>query len=424
MKIIVSHSGKQYVNALLVGLLKYNLLEKFYTSLATNKIKAPQYFKQILKKKLQKRYFTSVDSAKIVHFPFIFLLSRILKSEYQTVRYAEKWYDTWVANRLRKEDFDILIGYENCNLASFKTAKMQGKITVLDMAAVHHQFQNPILTAAGTYHSTYKIDYICSKKEAAYQYTDYVFALSTFAEKTMIDGGFSAERIYKTYLGINQAVFVPKKYKNTVERSEIPHTCGEGPSQEKNEVLNLYFVGTMSLRKGLPFLILLLKKLIERGRNIQLTLIGPIDDFDASVLREPHCRYVPFLTHNDLVNMHHDLDLFVFPSHIDSWAQVVIEAMACGSPVLVSENTGAKDAVAQGGGMILPVGDMAAWVAAIESFYFDRHLLKTVGTQAAIVAKNYTWEAYHAQVYAALTDIYAKENNGIEAKKVKNYAKY
>jgi glycosyltransferase involved in cell wall biosynthesis len=422
MKIIVSHSGKQHVNALLLGLSKYNVLEKFYTSLATNKIKAPQYFKQILKKKLQKRYFTSVDSAKIVHFPFIFLLSRILKSEYLHTRYAEKWYDTWVANRLRKDNYDILIGYENCNLASFKTAKTQGKITVLDMAAVHHQFQNPILTAAGTYHSTYKIDYICSKKEAAYQYTDYVFALSTFAEKTMIEGGFSAERIYKTYLGINQAVFVPKKYKNTVEVRN-PEKIGKGPSQEKNEVLNLYFVGTMSLRKGLPFLILLLKKLIEKGRNIQLTLIGPIDDFDASVLREPHCRYVPFLTHENLVNMHHDLDLFVFPSHIDSWAQVVIEAMACGSPVLVSENTGAKDAVAQGGGMILPVGDMAAWVAAIESFYFDRHLLKTVGTQAAIVAKNYTWEAYHAQVYAALQEIYAKER-GFSSKNTEKVPKY
>jgi glycosyltransferase involved in cell wall biosynthesis len=414
MKIIVSHSGKQYVNALLIGLLKFNLLEIFYTSLATNKIKTPQYFEKNFKKKLQKRYFTDVDSRKIVHFPFIFLLSRILKSEYTHTRYAEKWYDTWVANRLRQQDFDILIGYENCNFESFKTAKRRGKITVLDMAAVHHQFQNPILTAAGTYSPDYKIDYICAKKEAAYSYTDYVFALSSFAEKTMIEGGFAADRIYRTYLGINQAIFTPKKYKNiqnTVERSE-------------NDVLNLYFVGTMSLRKGLPFIISLLKKLIERGRNIELTLIGPIDDFDASVLREPHCRYVPFLTHNDLVKMHHDLDLFIFPSNIDSWAQVVIEAMACGSPVLVSENTGAKDAVKQGGGWVLPVGDMGAWIEAIESFYFDRHLLKTVGTQAAIVAKNYTWEAYHAQVHAALTDIYARENNGFDAKKVKNYTKY
>jgi glycosyltransferase involved in cell wall biosynthesis len=405
MKIIVSHSGKQHVNALLLGLLKYNLLEKFYTSLATNKVTAPsrlfrdfvpqQYFKQ----KLQKRYFKDVDSTKIIHFPFIFLLSRIIKSEYANVRYVEKWYDHWVAQRLQKENYDILIGYENCNLASFKAAKAQGKITILDMAAVHHQFQNPILTAAGTYTPQYNIEFICQRKEEAYKYTDYVFTLSKFAEQTMIEGGIPANRIYRTYLGINQTVFTPKIYK---------------PIGKEDEVLNLYFVGTMSHRKGLPFIILLLKNLIKRGRNIQLTLIGPIDDFDANALNEPNCRYVPFLNHTELVAMHHALDLFVFPSNIDSWAQVVIEAMACGSPILVSENTGAKDAVEQGGGLILPIGDLEAWTEAVEKVYFNRFLLEKWGKEAAIVAKQYSWEAYHEQVYAAVTDIYAREKGSLK----------
>jgi glycosyltransferase involved in cell wall biosynthesis len=404
MKIIVSHSGKQHVNALLIGLLKHDFLERFYTSLAANKIMTPQYFQQ----KLQKRYFKDVDGAKIIHFPFIFLLSRMIKSEYTSVRYAEKWYDGWVAQRLQKEDYDILIGYENCNLVSFKTAKAQGKITILDMAAVHHQFQNPILTAAGTYTPQYNIEYICQRKDEAYEYTDYVFALSKFAEQTMIEGGIPANRIYRTYLGINQTLFTPKIYKNTegVRNKE----------ESKEDILNLYFVGTMSHRKGLPFLISLLKNLINRGRNIHLTLIGPIDDFDANALNEPNCRYVPFLNHPELVAMHHALDLFVFPSNIDSWAQVVIEAMACGSPILVSENTGAKDAVEQGGGVVLPVGDLAAWTDAVESFYFNRNLIKTVGEQAATVAKQYSWESYHEQVYKAVSDIYARKMGSSKSK--------
>jgi glycosyltransferase involved in cell wall biosynthesis len=406
MKIIVSHSGKQHVNALLVGFLKYHLLEKFYTSLAANKVRPPnrksvgfRYAQQYLNQKLQKRYFKEVDSSKIIHFPFIFLLSRIIKTEYESVRYVEKLYDKWVAQRLKKEQYDILIGYENCNLESFKTAKKAGKITVLDMAAVHHQCQNPILTAAGTYTPQYNIEYICQRKDEAYEYTDFVFALSKFAEKTMIEGGIPANRIYLTYLGINQSVFTPKPYK-----------------QIEEEVLNLYFVGTMSHRKGLPFLISLLKNLMNRGRNVQLTLIGPIDDFDAKALNEPNCRYVPFLNHTDLVAMHHALDLFIFPSNIDSWAQVVIEAMACGSPILVSENTGAKDAVEQGGGLVLPVGDLEAWTEAVEKVYFNRFLLKKWGNKAAIVAKQYSWEAYHEQVYAAVTDIYAREKGSFTPK--------
>ena len=83
--------------------------------------------------------------------------------------------------------------------------------------------------------------------------------------------------------------------------------------------------------------------------------------------------------------------------------------MACGSPVIVSSHTGAKDAVRQGGGRILPVDDLALWVAAVEMFYYDPILLKEIGQEAAKIARNYTWEAYQQQVFDALQTIYHKK---------------
>jgi glycosyltransferase involved in cell wall biosynthesis len=265
--------------------------------------------------------------------------------------------------------------------------------------------------------------------------------LSSFAEKTIIDNGFPADRIYKTYLGINQAVFTPKKHYNLPENdvytegsfSELK-TSLRGTKQTnlelkstKNEVytegslfelkkgnlaskngekpLELYFVGTLSYRKGLPFMMQLLDALIKRTFNVRLTLIGPVDDFPIPEINAPYFRYFPFLNHAELVKMHHDLDLFIFPSNIDSWAQVVIEAMACGSPVLVSENTGAKDAVAQGGGVVLPVNNLQEWVNSIEFYHNNRHFLQKTGEKAASVAKQYSWEAYHEQVFEVMEDI-------------------
>ena len=154
----------------------------------------------------------------------------------------------------------------------------------------------------------------------------------------------------------------------------------------------------------------------SKGLNIRLTLIGPAADYDIPQIDKSYFRYFPFLSHADLVKMHHDLDLFIFPSNIDSWAQVVIEAMACGSPVLVSENTGAKDAVEQGGGFVLPVGDLSAWVKAIEYFYNDRSTLQKAGEEAAKIAQQYTWESYHEQVFDVMTDIYKKRNQESVAK--------
>jgi glycosyltransferase involved in cell wall biosynthesis len=391
MKIIVSQIGKQHVNALLLAVMKYHELTKFYTSIAANKFPPPPYIGKKWAEKIKKQHYMGISNTQIVHSPFIAFLKKIISDEYWNVKIVHVLFDRWVANRLKKEDFDALIGYENCNVQSFKVAKQRGKITILDLAAVHHHFQNPVLTEVGAYTKPQTVAYISQLKDQALAFTDYVIALSSFAEKTLIDGGFPANRIYKTYLGINQAVFTPKKTYNT-----------EG-------VLELYFVGTLSRRKGFPFMMTLLNSLLDKGLNIRLTLIGPIDDIEIPILDVPYFRYIPFLSHAELVKMHHNLDLFIFPSHIDSWAQVVIEALACGSPVLVSENTGAKDAVEQGGGVVLPVGNLMAWESAIEFFYNNRSFLQKTGEKAANVAKQYTWDAYHAQVGEALSDIFDRE---------------
>jgi glycosyltransferase involved in cell wall biosynthesis len=411
MKIIVSHIGKQHVNALLLGLTKHNLLAKFYTSIAANKFRTPQYLSENWASKIKKQQYNGIENDKIVHFPLIAFFKKIIKSEYWGLKTTHKWFDMWVASILKTTDYDLLIGYENSNLASFKAAKKQGKITVLDFTAVHHGFQNGVLTEAGVYKNQAELLYICDKKNQALAYTDYIIALSSFAEKTLIDNGFPANRIYKTFLGINQTVFTPKKQYNLPENAVYTEGSFFSESDDlKPQCLELYFVGTLSYRKGLPFMMQLLDALIKRKLNVRLTLIGPVDDFPIPELNAPYFRYFPFLNHAELVKMHHDLDLFIFPSHIDSWAQVVIEAMACGSPVLVSENTGAKDAVAQGGGVVLPVNNMQEWVNSIEFYHNNRHFLQKTGEKAALVAKQYSWDAYHQQVFEIMTDIAARNS--------------
>lgn len=410
MKIIVSHIGKQHVNAFLVALSKHNVLTHFYTSIAANKMRLPKSLgfgigKKLLSK-IHKQRYMGIEDNKITHFPLIAAVKKFTKSEYMGLKYCQKWFDQRVAKILRRADFDILIGYETSNLESFKVAKERGKITVLDMTAVHHAFQNPILTEAGVYKNSDELAYISEMKDQALAYTDYIIALSSFAEKTLTDNGFPADRIYKTFLGINQKVFQPKA-KYNVTPSNIANSKDGGT----NPVLELYFVGTLSLRKGLPLLMNVLDTLVKRHLNVRLTLIGPFDDFPPPTLDVPYFRYIPFLSHAELVEIHHTLDLFLFPSNIDSWAQVVIEAMACGSPALVSENTGSKDAVMQGGGAILPIGDLDAWVNAIEKYFYNRDLLKIDGEKAAEVAHQYTWEAYHHQVFDVMVDIEKRASN-------------
>ena len=316
MKIIVSHVGKQHVNALLIALSKRNVLVQFYTSIAANKVNLPKSMPfgigQNLISKIQKQRFVDIDASKITHFPLISGVKKLIKSEYWRMRLCQSWFDKRVARLLKKVDYDMVIGYETSNLETFKTAQEQGKITILDMTAVHHNYQNPILTAAGVYTNQRELAYLSALKDEALDYTDYIIALSSFAEKTLIDNGFPANRIYKTYLGINQSVFYPKKTYNLGENGKWKAESGkremengkwkmengqdtEGGTKHVSDTskpLELYFVGTLMLRKGMPFLMSVLDTLIERGLNVRLTLIGPVDDFPVPTIDAPYFRYI------------------------------------------------------------------------------------------------------------------------------------
>jgi glycosyltransferase involved in cell wall biosynthesis len=388
-KIIVSHFAKQHVNALLDALNTEGVsLQRFYTSIAGNKLAFLSKSHLKFKKLLDKKQFV-VANDFIKHIPILGLSTTFFKTEYKQVRFLYQNYDKWVAYNIQKEDFDIVIGYETCNLHTFKKAKKLGKTTILDLASVHHNVQNDCFEKAHIARQTEQLAYISDIKEQALRYTDYIFCLSTLARKSLIDNGFNPNRIYTLNLGVNHQLFTPKK----------------GYNIQETKPLQLYFVGRMTRGKGLDFLIQVFQKLVEKGKNIHLTLIGGEDDYTPPLSILTHITRIPFVTHAELVQLHHRFDLFVYPSVLESWGMAATEAMACGSPILISDKAGAKDAVEKGGGDILPFGDIEAWVSAIEKFYDNRYLLEKIGKQAAHSTQSYTWEAYHNQVLCAIKDI-------------------
>ena len=68
-----------------------------------------------------------------------------------------------------------------------------------------------------------------------------------------------------------------------------------------------------------------------------------------------------------LAEVFHGGGLLVLPSLEEGYGLVVIQALACGLPCLVSDQVGAKDAIRPGeNGSIVPTGDAEAWATAIQ----------------------------------------------------------
>lgn len=141
--------------------------------------------------------------------------------------------------------------------------------------------------------------------------------------------------------------------------------------------------------------------------KLDLVIIGPLlDGADLFTKYAGLFTYFDFLHHEELVMHLRQSDVYVFPSYLDSWAMTVVEAMACGLPVIVTESTGAKDAVREGeSGFIIPTGDLDSLKEKILFFYNNKVKIKEMGECAVKSAKLYTWENYYSEVKKTITDI-------------------
>lgn len=395
MKIIVAQPNKQYCNDLLIALHQKQYLEKFFTLLAAKKVTgASKLLPTSFKGELRKRTFHHIPAEKIVHYPGLLVYHKLMTGDIVSkVKKSFRVFDQNVAKALDNIEYDIVLSYENANLATFQTAKAQGRTTVLDLAQVHHHTIRAIneLVPLEKDLTTDKLDYMDNLKQEALKKTDYILTLSNFAKDTLVENGINESKIFTVNLGINPSIFKCKQKWNT------------------NEKMTFLFVGTMTYRKGIDILLKAFKEL--QLPNVELVLVGPMADAkDVMNEYEGNYTYVPFLHHEELVKYYQKADVFVFPSYLDSWAQTVVEAMACGTPCIVSEHTGAKDAVQQGGGFVIPINDIVALKEKVVYFADHPETIPEMGRRAHEIAQQYTWSNYHQQIVEAVETI-ANQNN-------------
>lgn len=126
------------------------------------------------------------------------------------------------------------------------------------------------------------------------------------------------------------------------------------------------FLGVRSKRKNLDFLAAALA-LAAQSKAVQLVLAGPGKD------GLPGARDVGYVATEDLPGLIAGAVAWLNPSHYEGSSIGAQEAMACGTPVLVSA-TGAQARDVGLGGMVLPPGDTRAWAEALVAVAGDRIL--------------------------------------------------
>lgn len=392
----VSHPNTQYVGRLLEALLSINQLKKFYTSFhysdekMVGKLLSSISATAGINSKLSRRSFKGIPGNAISDFPFL-EIKRSFRNTFLNIDPDHSYFlmckefDRMVAKNSSIRESKVFIGYEMaCEKTFHEVKKLDGQ-TVLDLAQIHY---NEISLIAETYpgfkyllKNRERLKRVNERKENELVLSDRILCLSEFAKESLLKQGIDKEKITTVNLGYSESTFYPKDDYNIDGK------------------IRLLFVGTLTRRKGIDILLNVFKRMKTAGIQVELTLVGPMGDAKDLILNSGlELKLIPFTNPEGLRKLYQESDLFVFPSYLDSWAMVVIEAMACGTPVIISNNTGAKDAVVKGGGAVLETGDEEALYDCILKFHEDRILLEETGRRAAVVAQSFKWKNYSEQI--------------------------
>lgn len=297
------------------------------------------------------------------------------------------WTDYRTSQFLEKNECDIFHSWTHECLRSLHVAKKQNAITIVDRGYSHPRFSKRILAEEyeiyGVSHNLTPapswlkpFDHWRREQEEAceeFEVADYVFVNSPFCYRTFVDEGFPENKLIMLPRG-----FDPDKYK---------------PIAQADSTFRVIFVGQLLVRKGLKYLMEAWEKL--NLKNAELLLVGHLMDeikpLLTRYLRRPDVRHIGFIP--DPAEAYNNSTVFVFPSLDEGSAKVTYEAMACGLPVIVTENAGslAKDGE---DGFIIPIRSPEALMEKLLFFYENRNIAKEMGMMARQHIKPYTWEAY------------------------------
>lgn len=165
--------------------------------------------------------------------------------------------------------------------------------------------------------------------------------------------------------------------------------------------LRFGYVGRLTPEKNVRLLVDVERTLREVGaRHIEFLIVGDGGERAALAAAMPSATFTGVLKGEALAAAYASMDVMLFPSHTDTYGNVVLEAQACGTPVLVTASGGPKYLVESG---------VSGWVAHDDAD-FVRRALGLAASPAALAglragarrnAERRSWDQVFTDLYAS-----------------------
>jgi len=148
--------------------------------------------------------------------------------------------------------------------------------------------------------------------------------------------------------------------------------------------------------KGLAEFVAALRQLRLQGRTVHALLAGTPDPGNPATVPEATIRewvaegLVSWLGHvDDMAGLLGSVDVVVLPSHREGLPRTLVEAAACGLPLITTDVPGCREVVSDGvDGLLVPKGDSKALAQAIRQLQDDPELARRLSVAARLKARS------------------------------------
>ena len=355
-----------------------------------------------LANELQRRTWTPPNGVWLNSYPWLEILRMaLIKSGlYQRLGWNTSGLINWVYASLDKkvaqhhlQDINAVYAYEDVAATTFQAAKQKDILCLYDLPIPFYRTSRDIQAEearlfpelASNLQVIQEPEWKLARKEQEINLADHIFVASSMTKQSLLDVGINSAKISVIPYGAPIDYFQPK------------------PKQ--NRIFRALFVGRIGLRKGVHYLLSAWQEL--QLPQAELLLVG-IDEFPVGYLQQDwgSVRHVNSVPHHTLGDYYNSADVFVFPSLVEGFGLVLLEAMACGIPIITTPNTAAPDIITDGvEGFIIPIRDTNALKEKLAWCHSHPQELREMGKAARKKAEEFTWDLYRQRLSSKVKEL-------------------
>lgn len=344
--------------------------------------------------KAARRHFAELAGAPLVqsqYAAFKTFISRMGEGgDVTAAAMGNEWLMRTMSRLCNRPRVTAIHSYEDCSLIPFTKAKRYDKACIYDMPIaysadwipVSHHLSEVYSDWAPTKTTSEPVFAPPEQKRAEMLLADLVLVPSTFAERSVLNS-FPAKRTAVASYGVDADFWSPGASRNR----------RDGP-------LRFIFAGQVCLRKGIPLLLDAWQKANLPDATLRIVGHWNVSE-QKKALMSGNVSWTPPCGPDDLRREFRTSDIFILPSYFEGFGLVILEAMACGLPAIVSDATVGADLVNETFGRVLPTGDVDALVESLRWFSNHRETIPEMSAVARNTAIHQSWVRYRQAVVDA-----------------------